>query len=106
MTFPDGRAVRLERILGFSHAVEGTSHLCAVADILLGAFRYCVNEPDNEEAGKAMFPTLMQMMWKRTAGGKTYVNDCGLIFRPQKIQEAKHQAEYDALQERLQGYLG
>jgi hypothetical protein len=37
---------------------DGTSHLCSVADILLGAFRYCVNEPDNEEAGKAMFPTL------------------------------------------------
>jgi hypothetical protein len=34
-------------------------------DVMLGAFRYCVNEPENEEAGKAMFPTLMRMMWKR-----------------------------------------
>lgn len=106
MTFPERPPLRFNRILGFSQAADGTSHLCSVADILLGAFRYCVNEPDNEEVGKAMFPTLMEMMWKRDQGGKRYVNECGLVFRPQEIQVAKYKAEYDALAERLQGYLG
>jgi hypothetical protein len=105
MTFPDNAPARLDRILGFSHSADGTSHLCSVADILLGAFRYCVNEPDNEEAGKAMFPMLMEMMWKRTQRGQTYVNECGLVFRPQEVQVAKYKAEYDGLTTRLQGYL-
>jgi hypothetical protein len=48
---------RYDRILGFAHGADGTSHLCSVCDILLGAFRYCVNDPTNENAAIAMFPT-------------------------------------------------
>jgi hypothetical protein len=105
MIFSDKRTARLDRILGFAHAADGTSHLCSIADIMLGSFRYCVNEPDNEEAGKAMFPTLMNMMWKRTISGKTEVSECGLVFRPKDVKEAKHQAEYEALAKRLGDYL-
>jgi hypothetical protein len=105
LTFPASPPMRLGRILGFGHAVDGSSHMCSVADVMLGAFRYCVNEPENKEAGKAMFPTLMGMMWKRKRNGKTYVNDCGLAFRPAKITNRRHQDEYEALIERLQSYL-
>lgn len=100
LTFPDGHSRRLDRVVGTAHAVDGTSHLCSIADVMLGAFRYCVNEPDNEEAGKAMFPTLMRMMWKQP-NALTH----GLVFRPRNISEAKHQAVYDALWARLKGYL-
>ena len=79
--------------------------MCSVADVMLGAFRYCVNEAENKEAGKAMFPTLMGMMWKHKLNGKTYVNEHGLAFRPAKITNRNHQDEYDALVERLQSYL-
>jgi hypothetical protein len=105
MTFPDKPSMRLDRILGLSHGADGTSHLCSVCDILLGSFRYCVNEPDNEEAGKAMFPTLMEMMWKVKQGGTTQVREFGLYFRPLNVDAPKFKAEYDALETRLQGYL-
>jgi hypothetical protein len=105
LKFPLKPSIRLDRVLGFAHAVDGSSHMCSVADVMLGAFRYCVNEPNKEEAGKAMFPTLMSMMWKRERGGKTYVNNCGLVFRPASVTAPTHQAEYKALAERLQGYL-
>lgn len=105
LTFPDGKSVRLKRILGVAHTVDGSSNMCSVADILLGAFRYCVNEPENEDAGRAMFPTLMKMMWSREQAGNTVVNERGLVFRPANVREDKHRAEYDALQARLQGYL-
>jgi hypothetical protein len=104
LTFPPKPSIRLDRVLGFAQAVDGSSHMCSVADVMLGAFRYCVNEPKNEEAGKAMFPTLMSMMWKRERNGKTYVNNCGLVFRPANVKEPKHRAEYDGLVERLQSY--
>lgn len=105
LTFPDKEPVRLNRVLGFGHAVDGSSHMCSVADVMLGAFRYCVNEPENEEAGKTMFPVLMSMMWKRERGGKTYVNDCGLVLRPANVKEDKHKTEYANLTQRLQSYL-
>jgi hypothetical protein len=104
-TFPDGKIVRLERILGLGHGCDGSSHLCSVADVLLGAFRYCVNDPENEEAAKAMFPTIMSMMWTRTRDGKPSVMEAGLVLRPQVIKEEKHKAEYNALTDRLRGYL-
>jgi hypothetical protein len=105
MTFPEKASVRLDRILGLSHGADGTSHLCSVCDVLLGSFRYCVNEPDNEEAAKAMFPTLMQMMWKGKESGATRVREFGLCFRPLAVDAAKFKAEYDALETRLRGYL-
>jgi hypothetical protein len=67
--------------------------------------RYCVNEPDKEESGRAMFPVLMSTMWKGRRKGKTAVEDYGLCFRPTTVKEAKHQAEYDGLAKRLHGYL-
>ena len=105
LTFPDSPPIRLDRSLEFSQASDGTCHLYSVADVMLGSFRYCVNEPDNEEAGKAMFPALRSMMWYRERNGKKDVSDCGLVLRPTNVQEAKHKAEYDALTQRLQGYL-
>jgi len=38
MVFQDKPSVRFEHILGFGHSVDGSSHLCSVADVLLGAF--------------------------------------------------------------------
>jgi hypothetical protein len=108
LTFPAKQAkepMRLGRILGFGHAVDGSSHMCSVADMMLGAFRYCVNEPENKEVGKARFPTLMGMMWKHKRNGNTYVNDYGLALRPAQITIRKHQDEYEALVQRLQSYL-
>jgi len=96
---------RLDRVLGFSHGADGTSHLCSVCDILLGSFRYCVNDPKNENVALEMFPKLMQMMWRGRRDGQETSREFGLCFRPLKIEVAKYQAEYDALETRLQGYL-
>ena len=40
--------------------------------------RYCVNEPENKETGKAMFPTLMGMMWKRKRQAAESLASCSL----------------------------
>lgn len=105
MVFTYKPNIRFDRILGFAHGVDGSSHMCSVADVLLGAFRYCVNEPDNVEAGKAMFPTLLSMMLKRNVNGRVKVRGHGLLFRPIDIKDERHKAEYNALAERLSGYL-
>jgi hypothetical protein len=106
MTFSDGRPPsRLERIMGFASTTDGASHLASIADILVGSWRYCVNEPEMDVAGKAMFPKLMDLMWKRRRDGKLYVRDFGFVLRPQEVQVEKYKKEYNDLRARLQGYL-
>jgi hypothetical protein len=64
-----------------------------------------VNAPDKEEAGKAMFPMLMEMMWKSVQDGKPMVREFGLCFRPINVDVPKFKEEYDSLEKRLMGYL-
>jgi hypothetical protein len=106
MTFDDGRpSSRFDRIMGFASTTDGASHLASVCDILVGSWRYCVNEPEMDIAGKAMFPKIMDVMWKRKVGGELIVRDYGVILRPQEVQKEEYKKEYEALRNRLQGYL-
>lgn len=105
LTFPNGRSRRLDRVVGLASTCDGTSHFSSVADIILGSFRYCVNEPERDIAGRAMFPNIVRLMWKRSRDGRQYVRKVGLVLRPQEVLAPQHQAEYDALINRLQGYL-
>lgn len=98
--FSDGYTRRLENIVGYTITCDGASHLASMADILLGSFRYCVNEPDRE-ANAAIFPTLAQVMWHEK---KSYL-EYGLMLRPKDIKAKVHEKEYTALRDRLRGYL-
>ena len=96
---------RLDRIISVGLTCDGASHLGSMADIVLGSFRYCVNEPEKDKAGKAMLPKLVPLMWTGTNQGKQYVRERGLVLRPKKVNVAAHQEEYNQLLKRLQGYL-
>jgi hypothetical protein len=91
--------------MGLASTCDGASHLASITDILVGSFRYCVNEPDKDVAGKAMFPKLMKVMWKKYEKHLPYVHDLGYILRPQAVTQEHLRKEYDALRARLQGYL-
>jgi hypothetical protein len=88
----------LDRIISYSLTCDGCSHLASVADIVLGAFRYCVNEPNNEAAGGRMYPLVSSLMWKR------HRRLVGLLLKPEK--GSTHYAhQYGALVARLEKYL-
>ena len=72
---------------------------------MLGSFRYCVNEFAKDEAGKAMFPGLVRLMWTGARDGKRYVRERDLTLRPEVAQSRRYQGEYEELLKRLQGYL-
>jgi hypothetical protein len=105
LTFPDGRRKRLKRIMGLASTCDGASHLASIADICVGSFRYCVNEPDRDIAGRAMFPNLAKLMWKKFVNHVPSVRDLGFNLRPIEVAEERLRKEYDALRTRLQGYL-
>jgi hypothetical protein len=58
LSFPNNAVRPLKRILGLASTCDGASHLASVADIVLGSFRYCVNEPERDIAGRAMLPNV------------------------------------------------
>jgi hypothetical protein len=89
---------RLGNIISYSLTCDGCSHLSSVADIVIGAFRYCVNEPNNEAVGGRIYPLVAALMWKRN--GKLV----GLKLNP-AIGSTHYAHQYDALIARLEKYL-
>lgn len=105
LTFPGGRAARLDRIVGLSSTCDGASHFSSVSDIVLGSFRYCVNEPERDIAGRALLPQVARLMWHVEHRSMIYVKERGLTLRPKEVRAPEHQAEYEGLTRRLQEYL-
>ncbi len=101
----NGRTQPLSRVLTLGSTCDGASHMSSVADIVLGSFRYCVNEEARDQAGRAMFPQIVRLMWSRQANGQRTVLERGLILRPMDVRAPEHQAEYESLKARLRGYL-
>lgn len=103
----DGRTISLERIKLFSSSCIGASHAGSVIDIVLGSFRYCINEPANLTAASEMIRRVVRLMWhRRLADGTITVRDRGLILRPETVRVQKYQKEYDSLLDRLRVLLG
>jgi hypothetical protein len=103
--FPGGGTRRLENIVGYTTTCDGASHLASMADILLGSFRHCVNEPTKDIANAAIFPTLVRVMWHRKENGVRELLEYGLTLRPETVKVEAHRREYIDLRKRLRGYL-
>ncbi len=88
----------LDRILSFSATCINASHLNSAMDIVLGCFRYCVNDPSNREIAHTMLTKILKMMWHKEISGKKYFRDYGLIMRP-KLENISGplKTEYDQL---------
>lgn len=95
LTFPGKSAMRLDRIKFFGSTCINASHASSAMDIVLGAFRYCINQPRNVPAAKAMMPRLVRLLWHNRVGDN--INAVGLMLRPKTVKVPAYQAEYDGL---------
>ena len=83
----------------------GHSHLNSVTDIVVGAFRFVVNESDKDKIGAVLLKLLAKIMWgKKNGKGQVQVRERGLIIRPQKINLDSYKADISALFSRLEKY--
>jgi len=107
LTFPGGRSVPLSRIKLFGQTCNNASHLSSAADIVLGSFRYCVNNPNNPDAASDMFKKVATMMWHQDDGERRLVRERGLILRPllENIDNPLLRSRYDELIQHLTGLL-
>lgn len=89
--------VPLENIKLYASTCINASHASSAMDIVLGAFRYCINDPKNKEAGKEMMAIITKLIWCEKVGENIYAHDRGLLMRPKKVEAPHHRAKYDEL---------
>lgn len=89
----EARFVPLERIQLFGATCINASHVNSAMDIILGAFRYSINNPKNRDAASLMMKKVASMMW----GRGEHLREYGFILRPKEIQKPYYKAEYETL---------
>ncbi|MBZ5543183.1 MAG: hypothetical protein LAO07_05830 [Acidobacteriia bacterium] len=103
------RRVRLDRITLFAATCANASHVHSAIDVILGSFRYCINNPRNVEVARAMMLQVVKMMWHRydPASDTYHVGSRGMIVRPpmDQVRVNAYREEYESLQEQMNALL-
>jgi hypothetical protein len=102
---PRKKYMPLSRIRLFAATCNNASHISSATDIVLGAFRYCVNDPKNADLAKEMLRNVAQMMHHEKIDGKRRVREMGLLLRPMKVDIPEYQQDYDLLLDNLSQLL-
>ena len=92
------KTFQLPRIKLYSSTCVGGSHACSAMDIVLGTFRFAINNPSHN-VSRPMMLNIMSLIWHTRIGDEIHTLDRGLILRPQldKITSRKYKASYDDL---------
>jgi hypothetical protein len=105
LSMPKGDAQALDRIMMFSSTCINASHMSSVMDIVLGSWRYCINQPKNTDAAKTMMNELVKLIWHVKQGEDIRAHELGLLFRPLDVKHPPYKAEYDALLKQINQLL-
>jgi hypothetical protein len=105
LEFPEDPPVRLDQIHLFAASTIGASHACSATDIVLGSFRYCINDPQNVDAAKEMMANVTQLLWHEREGDMINVFGMGLIFAPKNVKSPAYKAEYDLLLDHINSLI-
>lgn len=101
LTFPGGGSLRLDRISLFAASCIGASNAASLVDIVLGAFRFCINDSKKTKAAHVMMPKLARLLWAKDG----LFRERGLVLRPKNIRVPAFKAEYDSVVEHLRSLL-
>lgn len=111
LELPDDNSVMLKRTLLLSQTCDGASHMSSLVDIVLGAFRYCVNTATGagqDAVAVAMFTPVASLLWEApeqdSSGTRGGVDGYGFLKYPKSIKSQAYQGRYDNLTETLQAY--
>jgi len=78
-----GKRMKLEHVVSFASTQTGLSHLAAITDIVVGAFRWVVNEPDKDKVGALLLGAVAKLMWGKPGDdGQLHVRERGFVVRP------------------------
>lgn len=100
-----GGRVSLDRVKLFASTCVNASHAASAMDIVLGSFRYCINQPQNIESAKRMMVNVTRMVWHTRKGESIYALEKGLMFRPKTVTVASYRQEYDKLLDHINSLI-
>ncbi len=97
----------LENIKLYASTCSNASNVSSLIDILLGSFRYCINNPKNIDIATIMIHKVINLMWHKKQGDNIYIGERGLIMRPvlEKIRVKAYRLEYQALIDHIEKLL-
>lgn len=102
----NGTRRKLSRIAAIDTTQDGLSHMSSITDIVVGSYRFAVNEPEKDQVGAKLTKALAKLMWaKKLPDGKLSFGNRGLVIRPQNIQLSDYRADVEAFVTRMNGYL-
>lgn len=105
LDFSDGKKIKLDRIKLFTSSSIKASNISSIVDVILGSFRYCINNPVNIEAAKVMMKKIFNLIWYIKKEGRIEVLNKGLILRPQTIKSLEYQNLYNKLIDNINNLL-
>jgi hypothetical protein len=86
LILPRGIEIPLPRIKLFATTCINASNISSAMDIVLGCFRYCINNPPNIKAAKKMMANVIELMWHHKKDDAYHVVERGLIVKPPLIR--------------------
>lgn len=101
----DGRKSQLKNVVAIHQTHKIQSHLSSMADVVVGSFRFVMNEPTKDKVGTILYKSLAQIMWSDPRKKELYFENRGLCIRPKEIKSPKIQADVETLKIRLKKYL-
>ncbi len=81
LSLPD-KKIKMDRIKLHAISSVGTSHLMSATDIILGSFRYCINNPKNRSLAALFINKISRLVWGERRDGHIYCIGAGIILRP------------------------
>jgi hypothetical protein len=90
----------LQKVWCYGTVSIDTTHLTSMVDIVLGAFRYCVNEIDRRTVTPKLYKKVRPLMVSEP-GNPSVVEEWGLFLRPKSVKVLEYKRDYDNLRERL-----
>jgi len=93
--YPNRDALRLDRIKMIATVTANASHASSLMDIVLGAFKYCINNPGYEVC-EGMFYQVASMIRRFNSDGFDF--KYGVLIRPKGIRSGYGKYTYQARQ--------
>jgi len=90
----------LSNIWMYSVTSISCSHLCSICDIVLGAFRYCVNSTPPADVARKIYPQVRRLFMHAPRDPRT-IEGWGLFLRPKNLKAKIYVDAYDRVRAHL-----
>ncbi len=92
---------KLDRIIGFGSTCDAASHLSSLADIVLGSYRFCINNPTKDVVNAILLPRLLRSTW----GFPCCVGRGIGIYPVREVHKHEFKEAYEELHKHINTYI-